>query len=114
MLYLNECFVIIYIIYTHQFYVATSAYEDLAKILTHPEYQKEHVTKNVRQIQKWRERLPLVKVRKHDVPLCMQRTPSTSTSTKKAFTISLLTYLERVLKNPLLMPNMYFGPGKVV
>jgi hypothetical protein len=41
----------------------------------------------------------------------MQRTPSTSKSTKKAFTISPLMYLERILKNPLLMPKMYFGPG---
>lgn len=94
--------------------VATSAYEDLAKILTHPEYRKEDVTMNIRQIRKWRDRLPLVKVRKHDVPLCMQRTPSTYVPTKKAFTISPLTYLERILNNPLLIPKMYFGPGMVV
>jgi len=95
------------------FYLATSAYEDLAKILTHSEFQKDDVTKNIRQIQKWRNRLPLVKVRKHDVPLCIQRTPFTSTSTKQAFTISPLTYLERILKNPFLMLKMYFGPGIV-
>ena len=95
------------------FYLATSAYEDLAKILMHPEFQKDDVTKNIRQIRKWRNRLPLVKVRKHDVPLCIQRTPSTSTSTKQAFTISPLTYLERILKNPFLMSKMYFGPGIV-
>jgi len=95
------------------FYLATSAYEDLAKILTHPEFQKDDVTKNIRQIRKWRNRLPLVKVRKHEVPLCIQRTPFTSTSTKQAFTISPLTYLERILKNPFLMSKMYFGPGIV-
>ncbi|PKC54996.1 hypothetical protein RhiirA1_446940 [Rhizophagus irregularis] len=93
--------------------ISTSAYEDLAKILTHPEYRKEDITKNIRQIRKWRDRLPLVKVRKHDVPLSMQRTPSTYASTKKAFTISPLTHLERILKNPLIMPKMYFGPGIV-
>ena len=32
------------------FYLATSAYEDLAKILTHLEFQKDDVTKNIRQI----------------------------------------------------------------
>ena len=44
----------------------------------------------------------------------MQKMPSTYTSTKKAYTISPLTYLERVLNNPLLMLNMYFGPGMVI
>jgi len=92
------------------FYLATSAYEDLAKILTHLEFQKDDVTKNIRQIRKWRNRLLLVKVQKHDVPLCIQRTPFTSTSTKQAFTISPLMYLEHILKNPFLMSKMYFGP----
>ena len=94
-------------------YIATSAYEDLAKILTHPEYRKEDVTTNICQIRKWRNRLPLVRVRKHDVPLCSKQTPSTCTSTKNAFTISPLTYLERILNNPALMTKMYFGPGIV-
>ncbi|RIB30320.1 hypothetical protein C2G38_2026936 [Gigaspora rosea] len=31
----------------------------------------------------------------------------------KAFTISPLIHLERVLNNPALMPEMYFGPGVV-
>jgi len=43
----------------------------------------------------------------------MHKTPSTYASTRKAFTISPLTYLERVLKNPSLLPKMYFGPGIV-
>jgi len=100
-------------IYLPIFNIATSAYEDLTKILTHSKFRKEDVTSNVRQIRKWRDRLPLVKVRKHDLPLCIQKTPSTYASTKNAYTISPLTYLERILNNPLLMPNMYFGPGMV-
>ena len=79
----------------------------------HPEYQKEDVTTNIRQIRKWRNRLPLAKIYKHDVPLCMQQTPSTSKTSKEAFTISPLTHLERILNNPMLVPKMYFGPGVV-
>ena len=45
------------------------------------------------------------------MPLCIQQTPSTYKSTKKAYTISPLTYLERILNNPVLMSKMYFGPG---
>ncbi|GBC32802.2 hypothetical protein GLOIN_2v1880882 [Rhizophagus irregularis DAOM 181602=DAOM 197198] len=93
--------------------ISTSAYEDLAKILIHPKYQKEDVTTNIRQIRKWRNRLPLAKVCQHDVPLHMQRIPSTYESIRKAFTISPLTHLERILNNPILMSNMYFGPGVV-
>ncbi|RIA80690.1 hypothetical protein C1645_838254, partial [Glomus cerebriforme] len=48
---------------------AISAYEDLAKILTHLKFQKEDVSTNIRQIYKWRDRLPLAKVHKHDVPI---------------------------------------------
>lgn len=43
----------------------------------------------------------------------MHKTPSTYTSSRKAFSISPLIYLERILKNPLLLPKMYFGPGIV-
>ncbi|CAG8575023.1 440_t:CDS:2, partial [Gigaspora rosea] len=61
----------------------------------------------------WRNRLPLAETRQHNVPLCMNKTPSTYEATKKAFTISPLIHLERILNNPVLMPKMYFGPGIV-
>ncbi|CAG8754804.1 18868_t:CDS:2, partial [Gigaspora rosea] len=62
--------------------ISTLAYEDLVKILKHPEYQKKDVTTNIRQIRKWRYRLPLAQIHKHNMPLCMKRTPSTYESTK--------------------------------
>ncbi|RIB18662.1 hypothetical protein C2G38_2183997 [Gigaspora rosea] len=92
---------------------ATSEYEDLVKIITHPEFRTEDVPKNIWQVRRWRNRLPLVETRQHNVPLCMKKTLSTYKSTKKAFTISPLIHLERVLNNPALMPEMYFGPGVV-
>ncbi|RIB30475.1 hypothetical protein C2G38_2026819 [Gigaspora rosea] len=93
--------------------ISTLAYEDLVKILKHPEYQKKDVTTNIRQIRKWRYRLPLAQIHKHNMPLCMKRTPSTYESTKMVFTISPLTHIEHILNNPVLMPKMYFGPGVV-
>ncbi|CAG8553066.1 8312_t:CDS:2 [Gigaspora rosea] len=65
--------------------VSTSEYEDLVKIITHPEFHTKDVPKNIWQVQKWRNRLPLVETSQHD----------------------------RVLNNPALMPEMYFGPGVV-
>ena len=47
----------------------------------------------------------------HDVSICEQKVPSTFSSTKKAFVISPLAHLERVLNNPTLVSKMYFGPG---
>ncbi|CAG8773718.1 3210_t:CDS:2, partial [Gigaspora rosea] len=93
--------------------VSTSEYEDLVKIITHPEFRTEDVPKNIWQVRRWRNRLPLVETRQHDVPLCMKKTLSTYKSTKKAFTISPLIHLECVLNNPALMPEMYFGPRVV-
>ncbi|RIB16265.1 hypothetical protein C2G38_2038713 [Gigaspora rosea] len=89
--------------------VSTSEYEDFAKIVTHPEFQKEDVPMNIWQVRRWRNRLPLAETRQHNVPLCMNKTPSTYEATKKAFTILLLIHLERILNNPVLMPKMYFG-----
>ena len=57
------------------------------QLTEHPKYQKEDVTTNICQIRKWRDRLPLAKVHKHDVPLSMHKMPSTYASTRKAFTI---------------------------
>ncbi|CAG8707767.1 7733_t:CDS:2, partial [Cetraspora pellucida] len=44
------------------------------------------------------------KFRKDDVPFVL-------TSTKKAFTISLLEHLERILNNPAITSKLYFSPG---
>ncbi|GES96278.1 hypothetical protein GLOIN_2v1880882 [Rhizophagus clarus] len=92
---------------------ATSAYEDLAKILKHPKYQKKDVTTNICQIQKWRDRLPLAKVRKYDVPLSMHKTPSTYASTKKAFTISPLTHLKQFWHSEFWQDSLLFGEDKI-
>ena len=55
----------------------------------------------------------MVEIRQHNVPLCIDKAPSTCEYTKKAFTISPLIHLERVLNNPVLIPKMYFGPGVI-
>ncbi|CAG8723761.1 9434_t:CDS:2, partial [Acaulospora morrowiae] len=91
----------------------TTAYEDLVKIITHFNYCKEDVVKNIRRIRKWRSRLPLLKVCQHNIPIYKQQTPSTVVSTKKAFTISPLVHLKRILNNPTLVSKMYFGPGVI-
>ncbi|CAG8594107.1 16144_t:CDS:2, partial [Racocetra persica] len=93
--------------------ISTSAYKDLVKILKYSKYRNEDIPTNIWQIRKWKNRLLLAKILQHNVPLCTKRTPSTCKTTKYAFIISLLTYLKRILNNPVLMPKMYFGSGVV-
>jgi hypothetical protein len=42
-----------------------------------------------------------------------QKTPSTSTTSKAAYSISPLEHVERLLNNPRIFPKMYFGPGVI-
>ncbi|CAG8820262.1 15966_t:CDS:2, partial [Racocetra persica] len=60
-----------------------TAYEDLVKILKHSDFQPEHVIANIR------------------------------SSTKSAYSIMLVDYIEYILNNLTIVPNLYFGPGIV-
>ncbi|CAG8552274.1 7392_t:CDS:2 [Gigaspora margarita] len=93
--------------------ISTTAYEELAKILKHPDFRPEHVVANIRRFRKWRNRLPLLKVWSHTVPISRQHTPSNSVSTKPTYSIMPVDYIESILNNPTIAPYLYFGPGIV-
>ena len=38
-------------------------------------------------------------------------TPSTFTFYKEGYTFSVIDHIQHILKNPLIYPNLYFGPG---
>ncbi|CAG8536215.1 23057_t:CDS:2, partial [Racocetra persica] len=83
------------------------------EIFKYPNFCKEDVVTNIRCFCKWRYKLPFLQVRQHNVLIYEQKAPSTLSSTKKAFVISPLAYLERVLNNLTLMSKMYIGPSMV-
>lgn len=85
----------------------------MANIISHPHFRSADVPQNIRSMRKWRERLPLQRIRAHNVQISTKHTPSTSVPVKQAFTFSLYELIERVLCNPALFNKMYFGPGKV-
>ncbi|CAG8794655.1 17672_t:CDS:2, partial [Racocetra persica] len=60
-----------------------------------------------------RNRLPLLKVWSHTVPISRQHTLSNSASTKPTYSIIPVDYIEYILNNPTIVPNLYFGPGIV-
>ncbi len=62
-------------------------------------------------MKKWRTRLPLQRIRSHDIAISTKHTPSTLASVKPAFTFSLHEIILRVLNNLSIVSHMYFGPG---
>ena len=66
---------------------------------------------NIRRLRQWRNRLPLSKIRRHEIKISTKNTPSTAMPAKDAYTISLRETIERVLNNPRLCSQMYFGSG---
>jgi len=69
------------------------------------------VVPNIRRLRQWRNRLPLSKIRRHEIKISTKNTPSTAMPAKDAYTISLRETIERVLNNPRLCSQMYFGSG---
>jgi len=93
------------------YYSATAAYEDLVQILQHEEFKSDDIVPNVRRLRKWRNRLPLSKIHSHEITIATKNTPSTAVPAKSAYTMSLRETIERVLSNPRLSSQMYFGCG---
>ncbi|CAG8453434.1 5143_t:CDS:2 [Gigaspora rosea] len=91
--------------------ISTLAYNDLIKILQHPQFNIADIVTNIRSLRKWRTNLPLLKVYNHNIQISTKHTPSTSLQYKNAFTISLYDTLEQILNNPKLFSKMYFGSG---
>ncbi|RIB14493.1 hypothetical protein C2G38_2195041 [Gigaspora rosea] len=55
--------------------------------------------------------MPLLNIKSHIISIDDRKTPSTSKSTKLAYTISIKEHLSHVLNNSRLMAKMYFGRG---
>ncbi|CAB5370835.1 unnamed protein product [Rhizophagus irregularis] len=92
--------------------ITTHAYEDLVKILNHPNFDVKEVPTNIRYFKKnSRARLPLLTVKKYTIPISNMKTQSTSQPSREAYAISLFDILTKILSNPLLMSKMYNGPG---
>ena len=70
------------------------------QILQHEDFTLTDVVPNIRRLRQWRNRLPLSKIRGHEIKITTKNTPSTAMPTKDAYTISLRETIERVLNNP--------------
>ncbi|PKB92785.1 hypothetical protein RhiirA5_443381, partial [Rhizophagus irregularis] len=94
----------------HKHNISTSAYEDLVDIIMRPEFNRDHIVKNIRRFRTWRERLPLPSISAKSISISSKKTPSTSRDSKMAYQLSISDIIWNVLNNPSLVKKMYFGP----
>ncbi|PKY36730.1 hypothetical protein RhiirB3_460051, partial [Rhizophagus irregularis] len=88
----------------------THAYNDLVEVLHHQNFKVKDVVKNIRRLQQWRDRLPLMPIRTHPVRINPKKTPSTSKGTKSCYYLSICDIIQNILNNPSLYNTLYFGP----
>jgi hypothetical protein len=90
--------------------IDSEVYKDFANIVKHPEFNSNDVPFSLATIKNYRNGLPLLPFKGHIVTINNRYTPSTSKPTRHALIFPLKDILHRVLTNPLLRKNMYFGP----
>ncbi|GES84645.1 hypothetical protein GLOIN_2v1790377 [Rhizophagus clarus] len=96
-------------IYKHN--ISTNAYEDLVDIIMRPEFNRDHIVKNIWRFRAWRERLPLPSISAKSISISSKKTPSTLKDSKMAYQLSISDIIWNVLNNPSLLKEMYFGAG---
>ncbi|CAB5390869.1 unnamed protein product [Rhizophagus irregularis] len=106
----NKTVMLMFIWYTKHM-IGTHAYQDLIKILKHPDFRISELPLSITTLKKMRRGLPLMTLNSHDVKINPMDTPSTTLTQKEGYTFSLLDHIQRILKNPFLFSKMYFGPG---
>ena len=80
----------------------------------HSQFNRDHVVKNVRRFQSWRQKLPLMTIYSRPVGISVKKTPSNSKNLKNSYYLSITDIIWHVLNNPSLMKHMYFGPDQEV
>jgi len=83
----------------------------LIQILLHPKFERNHLITNLQSLKKQREQLPLMEIKSHVIPINTKDTPSTAKDSTRVYYFSLIEHIRRILKNPSLSSQLYFGPG---
>jgi hypothetical protein len=92
-------------------FIGVTAYKELIKIIKHAEFKNNEAPNNIVSLKQYRNRLPLLPIKSHSVEIVSKKTSSTAKPIKDAYYFSIIEHIKRVLNNPILKNNMYFGPG---
>ncbi|CAG8654579.1 5616_t:CDS:2, partial [Racocetra persica] len=98
-------------IWVTEYMTSTAAYYNLVQILYHPKFNINHLPTNLQSLKKQREQLPLMKIQSHMAPINIKNTLSTIKDCTRVYYFSLIEHFQRILKNPSLSSQLYFGPG---
>ncbi|CAB4381741.1 unnamed protein product [Rhizophagus irregularis] len=91
--------------------ISTNAYNDLVDILQNPTFNANDIVKNVRKLQQWRNRLPLMPIRARPIKINQKKTLSISKEMKPSYYLSIIDIIWNILNNLTLYNTLYFGPG---
>ncbi|PKY26618.1 hypothetical protein RhiirB3_389688 [Rhizophagus irregularis] len=94
-----------------KYMIGSHAYQDLAKIIRHPDFHALDLPLSITTLKQMRRGLPLMTLNSHNIKINPKDTPSTSPFLKEGYTFSIIDHIERLLNNPLIYPKLYFGPG---
>ncbi|CAB4491125.1 unnamed protein product [Rhizophagus irregularis] len=106
----NKTVMMMFIWYT-KYMIGSHAYQDLAKIIRHPDFHALDLPLSITTLKQMRRGLPLMTLNSHNIKINPKDTPSTSPFLKEGYTFSIIDHIERLLNNPLIYPKLYFGPG---
>ncbi|CAG8736044.1 13696_t:CDS:2 [Cetraspora pellucida] len=69
--------------------IATNAYDELVEILYHPQFNLNHMIKNIRFFRCWKQRLPLMPIYLRSINISTMKTSSKSNKIKKCYYLSI-------------------------
>ena len=87
------------------------AYQELVKIIWHPDFKAEQIPYSVTTLKKIRRGLPLLTITKKFVIIDLRNTLLKTLPLKEIYSFSIKDYIHHIINNPMLMPKLYFGPG---
>jgi hypothetical protein len=83
----------------------------LVRILTHPEFNKNHVPSSYKSAKRLLRGIPCLPIRLRNLPLTSNSSNSNRTRLAPTYTYSVEDILRRQFQTPSLRDAMYFGPG---
>ena len=91
--------------------ISSIAYKDLISILLHEKFRFEDFIKSLRSVKRFCDGLPLMTINSYNIKLSSRDTLSTSKGSKESYFFSVIDHIKRMLNNPKLRNDLYFGEG---
>ncbi|CAG8725686.1 27692_t:CDS:2, partial [Dentiscutata erythropus] len=81
-------------VWTTKHMISTAAYQYLIQILIHSQFEKSHLIFNLQSLKKYHEKLPLMQIKSHNIPINTRNIPSTTKNSTRVYYFSLIEHLQ--------------------